>query len=225
VLGVVAVGRLANAALINDSLINQANDGLVTLDTATNLRWLDLTLTTNLSVADILTGDPDGAGRWVTEGWRQATLSEMCGLFEPRTGEIFGCGHQQAPTSAVGVAELQSFVGVTLTEPHSDGTIALTQGFYAGGFGVLGLTTGNAVASVALIAKGGIPQGGESSPGAGHFLVRTPEPGVVSLFLLVLSRVWFVSGRPRVTAGTSSEKPRWFRRMGCLGGRGSVSGG
>jgi len=62
-------GGMANAALVKKDLF-AAGDGLVTLDTATNLEWLDLTATRDLSVDAVL----GGAGGWVNAGFQYASF-------------------------------------------------------------------------------------------------------------------------------------------------------
>lgn len=62
-------GGMANAALVKKDLF-AAGDGLVTLDTATQLEWLDLTATQGLSVDAVL----GGAGGWVNEGFQYASF-------------------------------------------------------------------------------------------------------------------------------------------------------
>ncbi len=65
----------AQATLVSSDL-NDADDGLLTLDTDTNLYWLDLTETANLSANQIL-GDTGG---WISQGFRYATRSEVTAM-------------------------------------------------------------------------------------------------------------------------------------------------
>src|SRR5262245_3163385 len=53
-------------------------DGRLTRDSATGLDWLDLTVTNDKSVQDIVTG---GFGNLTDLGFRPATLSEVATLF------------------------------------------------------------------------------------------------------------------------------------------------
>jgi hypothetical protein len=53
------------------------DDGLLTLDTSTGLQWLDLTLTRDLGVDQILAGE----GGWVAAGFRYATFADIAALF------------------------------------------------------------------------------------------------------------------------------------------------
>lgn len=63
---------MANAALVKKDLF-AAGDGLVTLDTATDLEWLDLTATQGLSVDAVL----GGAGGWVNDGFQYASFGRV----------------------------------------------------------------------------------------------------------------------------------------------------
>jgi len=60
-----------NAALISTDL-NVVGDGLVTLDTDTGLRWLDLSITDNQTYVDALASNP---------AWSYATNSQVESLF------------------------------------------------------------------------------------------------------------------------------------------------
>jgi len=165
---------VARASLISTGLF--AGDGRVTLDTDTSLEWLGVAETTDLKVAEILAGggnDPTGPGGWITNGWRYATLPEICGLMAGRIGGLPPCGQPMGPQSAAGIAEVQAFLGVTL----ETGENTQMSGFFDGGFVETLLDDGFGAAVV--IPGGGIPGGATSSPFVGHFLVRSavPEPG------------------------------------------------
>jgi len=69
---IVMVIPTASAELVEEDLFN-LGDGLITRDTQTGLRWLDVTETQGLSV-DFILGDGDG---WLTAGYRYATLAEV----------------------------------------------------------------------------------------------------------------------------------------------------
>src|SRR5262249_52601719 len=73
-LGVSALltGGLAHGALVKQDLLT-AGDGLVTLDTTTNLEWLKLTATQDLSVDQVL----GGAGGWVGMGFQYASFDQV----------------------------------------------------------------------------------------------------------------------------------------------------
>lgn len=80
---VAAVAMFCAAQPASASLVSQdflaAGDGLLTLDTGTNLEWLDLTQTLGLSVADIQAG----AGGWISRPnpFSVATIDLVGGLF------------------------------------------------------------------------------------------------------------------------------------------------
>ena len=75
--------RASSELLVVD--LFEPGDGLVTLDTVTELEWLDPTETTGLSAVQVLSGEcgahtscpPNG---WPLAGWRYATTSEVCAL-------------------------------------------------------------------------------------------------------------------------------------------------
>ena len=67
--GLLLAASPAGAALVDN--------GTITLDTETQLEWLDLTATAGLSVNDVLAG----AGGWLEQGWRYATGAEVCSLY------------------------------------------------------------------------------------------------------------------------------------------------
>ena len=68
----------ANAALFQSDMIPNSGDGLLTIDTTTNLEWLDLTETANLSFIEV----SGGVGDYTTTlGFRYATLEEVTNLY------------------------------------------------------------------------------------------------------------------------------------------------
>jgi len=69
--GLLACG-VAHATLVEQDLL-VAGDGLVTLDTATGLEWLDLTATLGLSVDKVLAD----SGGWVDRGFEYASFSQI----------------------------------------------------------------------------------------------------------------------------------------------------
>lgn len=62
------------AGLVSADL-DAGGDGLVTRDTASGLDWLDLPVTQNYSVNQILSGL--NGRNFITEGWRYATIDEV----------------------------------------------------------------------------------------------------------------------------------------------------
>jgi len=67
---------LASANLVSRNLIAR-DDGLLTIDTATGLEWLDVSATKGLSVNDILAG----SGGWLGAGFRYADFGDLSTLF------------------------------------------------------------------------------------------------------------------------------------------------
>jgi len=65
-----------NAALIEIDLLS-ANDAFITRDTTTGLDWLDVTLTINRSVNEVL----GGYGGFINMGFRYATTDEVMTLY------------------------------------------------------------------------------------------------------------------------------------------------
>jgi len=64
------------AALLSSDL-NNTNDGLITIDTSSQLEWLDLTATNGISVVDVA----NGYGGYFNDGFRYATQDEVLGLY------------------------------------------------------------------------------------------------------------------------------------------------
>ena len=112
----------ASAQLSEVDLVPGSGDGLVTLDAASGLYWLDLPETTNLSVPDVL----GGAGSWVGNGWRYATAPEICALFAAYAVAVPVCGSSQGGLVTGDVlSTIQGFLGVT-----NDAILRVTSGFY-----------------------------------------------------------------------------------------------
>lgn len=175
-------------------------DGGVTIDTLTNLEWIDLTRTTNLSFNDIMSGN---GNTWLADGWRYATTSDVCGLFGtygaipspcPRPGYFVAV----APTSTV--LALQSLFGVT--------DVAGTGSRRAGGFFDDG--SGNGLIGWASITQSyyELKDGfeveaddiylSESGPRWGNFLVRpVPEPSTALALMTGLAMLGIRGRRDR----------------------------
>jgi len=167
----------AHAELIPHSLVPGMQDGRVTFDPSTGLEWLDLSETLGHSVGAILAGagtDPSAGKGWIPAGWRYATLGEICGLFEPLSGPVAGCG-SSGPQVPEGVAELQALLGVTEIQPGPGAGFLYSRGYYARGEGLATLLVFNGAAAAELGSGDGT-----ADPGTGHYLVRpVPEPTVL----------------------------------------------
>jgi hypothetical protein len=159
----------AQAGLLRHSLVPGLDDGRTTLDPATGLEWLDLSETLGSSVPGILAGAgtvPGGAGGWIPSGWRYATSSEICGLFEPLTGPVLGCSGSGVQ-SPQGIAQLQGLLGVTDVEPGPGAGLRYSRGYYGAGEGLATLLQFDG-AAIAELGSGD----GAGDPGTGHYLVR-----------------------------------------------------
>src|SRR5574338_545976 len=66
-------------ALVQQNLVPGTGDQLITLDTQTNLEWLNLTATANLSYLEVLGG---AGGYTTTYGFRYATGAEIALLLQ-----------------------------------------------------------------------------------------------------------------------------------------------
>lgn len=66
----------ASATTLMSADLNAAGDGLLTVDSATSLQWLDLTATVGQSRADVL------GGSYAAQGFRYATQDEVLKLWQ-----------------------------------------------------------------------------------------------------------------------------------------------
>ena len=81
-------------ALLQQNLVPATGDHLITLDTETNLEWLSLNATANLSYLDVLGG---AGGYTTTYGFRYAT------------GQEIGLLHQHAGITKYGISQVVPF--------------------------------------------------------------------------------------------------------------------
>lgn len=95
----VLVSPATQAALVAQDL-NTAGDGLVTLDTATGLQWLDLNLSQPWRI-----NEPSG---YLTDGWSVASLGQVQTLI----GNHFGSSTTNGTRIPVNSADAQSFVSL-----------------------------------------------------------------------------------------------------------------
>jgi hypothetical protein len=172
--------------------INQFS-GVLTYDTDTGLEWVDLTETEGMSRSFLLSGNntvPD----WpidpyhnpFTVGWRYATLTEVCGLFEPRTGPLRGCsGGSLDFGSYDGIVEIQTLLGVTDEEGPPIGEYSF--GIFETGEVQIGVDPVRHFAVAFVINRPDDPP--SSGTNYGHFIVRVPEPPVIVLVLVGLGAV------------------------------------
>ena len=88
------------------------DNGDTTLDSASGLEWLDLTLTQGVSAQDVLAG----FGGYVAAGWTFATVDQVCGLLGALGDDVTNCtagavGVQMDPANA---ATLVNLLGSTV---------------------------------------------------------------------------------------------------------------
>ena len=101
----------ANASFVNQDLAS-TGDQLLTLDTETNLQWLDITATSGLTFQQIQLG----AGGWTKLGFRPAVRSELETLFGD-AGVILGPPRSIGNTSGINL--LTDHLGCNLCFPGS----------------------------------------------------------------------------------------------------------
>jgi hypothetical protein len=160
-------------------------------DTVTGLEWVDLSET----VPGTGTAHSPDSREWYlsgndpyqnpfSAGWRYATHAEICGLLEPRTGPLNGCGGGAgAVGSYEGIAEIQEFLGLTA----ESGGLKLVNGIYETGMVQMTLDTATRYAVAGVFDTPGDPPNGGG--GIGHFLVRVSEPSSMLLASLALCAV------------------------------------
>ena len=195
----------ARGALIERDL-QVPGDGLITLDSDTNLEWLDPSVTLGLSFDEV----SGGAGGWLADGWRYATGAELCALFSSNVLGLSPC-RSDVVQSGDAEAELAAFIGVFSSEPA----------VYAPPFvAIMGYLQDSGASEPALVGRGfagdrnlafymfGMNQemlfvsednwsSAASDPGTGSYLVRpVPEPGSGGLVAAGLA-VLGVSARRR----------------------------
>lgn len=186
----------ASADLIAVDL-DSAGDGLVTRDTATGLEWLDLTLTTNLSVNAIL----GGAGGWLASGWRYPAPYDLFHLWT--NGGIVEISLFGSPANLAGIALLTGLLGETSTVGDI-GTFGLALEGCAGpcaGLNFLASLSGGQV-GVASMSDAAFDLD-YSNPVYGHWLVRDAIPEPATALLLTAGLAW-LAARPRQRSSRSA---------------------
>lgn len=114
----------AHASLVEQDLL-VAGDGLVTLDTATGLEWLDLTATQGLSVDKVLAG----SGGWVDRGFEYAGFSQIGRLlhdagFSPSIDDFYYLRSNSLVSDFPSAIAFVNDFGSTLGSAQSIGFIA-----------------------------------------------------------------------------------------------------
>lgn len=116
-------------ALVQQNLVPATGDHLITLDTETNLEWLSLNATANLSYLDVLGG---AGGYTTTYGFRYATGQEI-GLLHQHAGITKHGVSQVVPFPQSNHVAMESLIelmgGVALNSSASSGSVLVqTQG-------------------------------------------------------------------------------------------------
>lgn len=116
-------------ALVQQNLVPGTGDHLITLDTDTNLEWLSLNATANLSYLDVLGG---AGGYTTTYGFRYATGQEISLLHQHAGITKFGIS-QVVPFPQSNYLAMETLIelmgGVALNSSTSSGSVLVqTQG-------------------------------------------------------------------------------------------------
>jgi hypothetical protein len=129
-----------HASLISIGL-DSYNDGLVTRDTTTSLDWLDLPLTRNYSINDVISGL--NGRSYMDEEWRYATVDEVHQLFgnagvaiqnEPlKPGQTVYYVGEADTEQLSAISNLQSLLGVNYSSGYDFKTWGWTTPFASRG--------------------------------------------------------------------------------------------
>jgi len=189
------------------------DEGNTTLDTSTNLEWLDLTATAGLSINAIL----GGADNFISDGWKFATFSQVDALFGDAGAAPDQSGAFVTTPAVISAAqELSQLMGVLSPNvtffpdprlyPGTSAFVMSDDGTFAAQFTYQVAEDGSSArlwdASVAIPFDPSTWNGINSS--VGSYLVRAapttvPEPTVLSLLALGLTMLG-LSPRKRTTS-------------------------
>jgi len=199
------------AILLSYSSFSQAiliDNGSTTVDTATNLEWLDVTATLGESYNSVI----GGFGGYIADGYSVATTSQLCVLFGALGDPIANCpdGGPDVLSSANAAEFIFKFGDTLATDPSiNSGTYGwFDGGMYMDAFSAdlgLGCIDGSNTLDDFACAGGNMSYAttsfqtyGWSHPSAGGWLVRdasVPEPAIIALFTLGLVGIGFARRR------------------------------
>lgn len=178
---ILGLSSTSGATLIKQDLSN-AGDGLLTLDSATGLSWLNVSATINRSYNDVISG----YGGFVnTMGFRYATTTEVGQLFSEagviQTGNWVWGYWNYGNQGYVASSNLDALLGVTYPfDGLTAGTYGITGTTTAPGTHEYGLLLYNSHADYLALQDGGAVDDTENIGSVGSFLVKntnaTPVP-------------------------------------------------
>jgi hypothetical protein len=183
-------GFQANATLIDN--------GSTTVDTATNLEWLDVTATLGESYNSVI----GGFGGYIADGYSVATTSQLCVLFGALGDSIANCPDATIVLDAANAAEfIFKFGDTTVSLSGYAGTF----GWFDSGYVSLHDTVGLGCIEGSTLLRACAASNTASTMDAwantdwkvdlvGGWLVRdasVPEPAIIALFTLGLVGIGF----------------------------------
>ncbi|WHZ21974.1 MAG: hypothetical protein OJF47_001086 [Nitrospira sp.] len=165
-------------ALVQQNLVPGTGDQLITLDTQTNLEWLNLTAMANLSYLEVL----GGAGGYTTSyGFRYATGTEIGLLWQHAGITKYGIT-QIVPFPQSNHVAMETLIqlmnGISLNSSVTSGSVLIqTQGMMKfPGSGIPTPTTPMKVAQLWLFKNNPVGSYADTNP-AGNAGRRAPEIG------------------------------------------------
>lgn len=192
----------ATAAIFSADYSPGSGDGWLTVDTATGLKWLDVSLTAGQTFDEVRTGV------WYSSGFRYATKDELRSLFA--NAGTPDDGFDTSVTYPSETLRLAQLLGPTLVAP---GRVTVS-GFIGTDFSGQDITLGNHPIGQVFVAQlgkvdylttygeahftGGHPSSNQADATYGSFLVSSvPEPSTYAILLLGLAGVVMCTRKPQ----------------------------